>query len=375
MLNAVSRFEGFLCVGIWTYLGLFRGGFWRLKERLPDSDAPTNIAATNVGVVAIVPARDEEDGIVATVESLRAQRHRVRVIVSDDDSSDGTAARASGAGAEVVRARPLPPGWKGKLWAVSEGVYAAGRDAEYLLLTDADIEYVSPDVLPRLLAKAAEGYDLVSLMVRLRCESKAERLLIPAFVFFFFMLYPPRWVANGRGPAAAAGGCMLIRRETLEVLGGMGAIRNALIDDCTLAQAVRRAGGRVWLGTAGSDVVSTRGYGRAADIRAMVARSAFAQLRHSAVILVGTVLGLVLTYLLPVWFLLSGDWWAAGLGGVAWLTSAAIFVPTVEAYGAPGGTAFALPLIAAFYLEATLESAINYWNGRGGRWKGRVQDT
>jgi hopene-associated glycosyltransferase HpnB len=374
MLYPVSRFEGFLCVGIWTYLAAFRGGFWRLRERLSLSGPLADLTATPA-VTAVIPARDEEDGIVATVASLRSQRHTLRIVVCDDDSSDATAARAAAAGAEVVPARPLPPGWKGKLWAVSEGVYAAGREPEYLLLTDADIEYRSSEVVSALLAKASEGYDLVSVMARLRCESRAEQFLIPAFVFFFFMLYPPKWVGEDRGPAAAAGGCMLIRRETLEVLGGIGAIRNALIDDCALARAVRRIGGKVWLGTAGDTVVSTRGYGRAGDIRAMVARSAFAQLRHSALILIGTVAGLIVTYLLPVWLVFSGDIVSAALGLAAWLVSAALFAPTVRTYGAPDFTAGALPAIAAFYLEATLESAINYWNGRGGRWKGRLQDT
>jgi hopene-associated glycosyltransferase HpnB len=294
--------------------------------------------------------------------------------VVDDDSSDATAVRAREAGAEIVQARPLPVGWKGKLWAVSEGVQAVGTGAEFLLLTDADIEYVSPDVVSALLARAEEGYDLVSVMARLQCESPAEKFLIPAFVFFFFMLYPPLSVATGRGPAAAAGGCMLIRREMLEVVGGIGAIRNALIDDCALAQAVRRAGGRVWLGTAGEAVVSTRGYGHAGEIRAMIARSAFAQLRHSGVLLAGTLAGLVVTYMLPVALLFSGDMIAAGLGLVALLTAGHIFAPTVRMYRAPLITALALPLIAAFYLEATIESAINYWNGRGGRWKGRLQD-
>lgn len=365
----VLRSAGFVCVGIWTYLALFRGGFWRLKERLRAAGP-----ALPRKVTAVIPARDEEAGIVAAVASLRSQRHPLRIVMADDDSSDATTARALAAGAEVVHVRPLPSQWKGKLWAVSEGVQAAGSDCDYLLLTDADIEYASPDVLSELLAQAAEGYDLVSVMAHLRCDSPAETLLIPAFVFFFFMLYPPAWVSSGRGPAAAAGGCMLIRREMLEGLGGIAAIRNALIDDCALAQAVRAAGGKVWLGIADDRVLSIRGYGRAGDIRAMIARSAFAQLRHSAWILGGTALGLLVTYLLPPLLLLSGDALAAALGLTAWLIGAAIFVPTVRMYRAPLATALCLPAIAAFYLEATLESAIRYWNGRGGEWKGRIQD-
>jgi hopene-associated glycosyltransferase HpnB len=360
-------------VGIWTILAVLRGGFWRLRERLP-------AGGQNVDekVVAVVPARDEEGVIGAAILSLHSQRcgagNKLKIVVADDESSDHTSDAASAAGAEVVRVRPRPSGWKGKLWAVSEGVRAAGRECDFYLLTDADIEYASPDVLRGLLAKASEGFDLVSVMARLRCESPSEKMLIPAFVFFFFMLYPPKWVRTGRGAAAAAGGCMLIRREMLERIGGIGAIRTALIDDCALAAAVKAAGGRVWLGTAGDAVLSIRGYGRAGEIRAMVARSAFAQLRHSAWLLAGTIAGLIVTYLLPVWLVVCGDSTAAFLGLAAWLMSAVLFAPTVRMYRAPIGTALCLPAIAAFYLEATVESAIQYWNGSGGRWKGRVQD-
>ncbi len=308
--------------------------------------------------------------------SLRSQRGvpSLRIVVADDESSDDTAAAAAAAGADVVRARPLPAGWKGKLWAVSEGVRAAGRDTDYFLLTDADIQFAEPGVLRGLIEKAETGFDLVSVMAQLRCESPAEKMLIPAFVFFFFMLYPPEWVRSGKGSAAAAGGCMLIRREMLERIGGIAAIRTALIDDCALAAKVKAAAGRVWLGTADAAVLSMRGYGRSGEIRAMIARSAFAQLRHSGWILAGTMAGLVATYLLPVFLMLSGDGPAAGMGLLAWMMSAAVFAPTVRMYGAPFWSAFCLPVIAAFYLEATMESAIGYWNGRGGTWKGRVQD-
>jgi glycosyltransferase involved in cell wall biosynthesis len=186
-------------VGIWTVLALFRGSFWRLRERLAMGAGESARAS----VVAVIPARDERAAIATTVVSLLRQTQSLRVIVADDESSDGTGAAALEAGAEVVRVRPRPHAWKGKLWAVSEGVPKAGGECDYFLLTDADIEYVSSDVLGGFMAKAAEGFDLVSVMVRLRCESPAERLLIPAFVFFFFMLYPPRWVASGRGSAAA----------------------------------------------------------------------------------------------------------------------------------------------------------------------------
>jgi len=374
MDSVLGRVAGAGCVGIWTVLALLRGSFWRLREHLNVQAAGKSLSE---GVVAVIPARDERETIEATVASLRAQTGvgTLRIVVADDESSDGTGDAALAAGAEVVRVGPRPSGWKGKLWAVSAGVAAAGPAGSYFLLTDADIAYAAPDVVRALLDRASEGFDLVSVMARLRCESFAEKMLIPAFVFFFFMLYPPEWVRSGKGAAAAAGGCMLIRREMLERIGGIAAIRGALIDDCALAAAVKSAGGRVWLGTAGDAVVSLRGYGRAGEIRAMIARSAFAQLRHSGWILAGTVPGLVATYLLPVMLLLSGDEVAAGLGLTSWLIGATLFAPTVRMYRAPFWTAFCLPVIAAFYLEATVESAIDYWNGRGGRWKGRVQDS
>ena len=211
--------------------------------------------------------------------SIQAQRGigPIRVIVADDDSSDGTGA-ASHADL-VVRVEPRPPGWKGKLWAVSCGVSADYTGSEYLLLTDADIEYVSRFLAASLLAQAEQGFDLVSVMVQLRCESLREQLLIPAVVFFFFMLYPPAWVGSGKGIAAAAGGCMLIRREMLAAIGGIASIRDALIDDCALAARVKSCGGRVWLGISELSVCSIRPYGGLAGIRGMIARSAFAQLR------------------------------------------------------------------------------------------------
>ena len=240
--------------------------------------------------------------------------------------------------------------------------------------TDADIEHTSPDLLSALLAKAESGFDLVTVMVQLRCESLAEQLLIPAFVFFFFMLYPPRWVVAGKGSAAAAGGCMLIRRDTLERIGGIACIRDALIDDCGLAACVKAHGGRVWMGISDLPIRSVRPYGGVSGIRAMIARSAFAQLRHSKLLLAGTVAAMLLTYIAPPVLLLSGDKLTALLGLIAWIISAVLYVPTVRLYQAPLWTAFCLPAIAVFYLIATVESAIRYWTGRGGLWKGRVQD-
>jgi glycosyltransferase involved in cell wall biosynthesis len=204
------RLAGFCASGVWIYLALFRGGFWRLRERLRLSRP-----ATEHSVTAIIPARDERELIGRAVTSLHAQRTAspIRVIVADDESTDGT---GPASGADLVsRVEARPRGWKGKLWALASGVDADRSGSEYLLFTDADIEHVSPDLIASLLAQAERGFELVSVMVQLQCESVAEQLLIPAFVFFFFMLYPPAWVASGKGSAAAAGGCILIRRQTL----------------------------------------------------------------------------------------------------------------------------------------------------------------
>jgi hopene-associated glycosyltransferase HpnB len=363
----VWRAAGFFTAGAWTWLALFRGGFWKLHERLR-SGTPKRAHT----VTAVIPARDEHDLIGRAVASLRSQNHPLRVIVADDESTDGTA-EASHADL-VVRVAPRPPGWKGKLWAVSSAIQADDSAPDYYLLTDADIEHVSPDLLPALLAQTERGFDLVSIMVQLRCESPGEHLLIPAFVFFFFMLYPPRWIATGKGSAAAAGGCILIRREMLERIGGIASIRDALIDDCALAARVRASGGRVWLGISELPIRSIRPYGGLSGIRAMIARSAFAQLNHSAVLLLGTVIGMTLIYVAPALLWLCGDSLAAALGFAAWLLSAILYLPSVRLYRAPLWTAFALPAIAIFYLIATIESAIQYWTGKGGQWKGRIQD-
>lgn len=373
-MSLLWRAGGICSLGVWIYLAFFRGGFWRLRERLRAERRSTERA---VSITTVIPARNEAGLIGKAIRSLRAQRFAgvLRVVVADDESSDRTGELAVAAGADqVVRVASRPKGWKGKLWAVSEGIRSTSHSSDYLLLTDADIEYVSPDLLETLTAKIECGYDLVSVMVRLCCQSPAESFLIPAFVFFFFKLYPPGWVQTKRNIAAAAGGCMLIRRDTLEQLGGIESIRNALIDDCALARRVKAVGGRIWLGISDPEITSTRKYSHANEIRAMVSRAAFAQLQHSGLLLLGTALGMVLTYIAPVALLFSGDLTAAALGAAAWLIGAGMFLPTVRYYRAPLWTAFCLPGIALFYLGATLESAWNYWSGRGGEWKGRVQD-
>ena len=354
-------------------LACFRGRFWQLRERLEPVIPPD----TGASLTAVIPARDEADSIGRTVRSLRAQSFAggLRIIVADDQSEDATASAARAAGADlVVTVSPRPSGWKGKLWAVASGIKQAETASEFFLLTDADIEYGSPNAIASLLVKAESGYDLVSVMVRLRAESPAEKLLIPAFVYFFFKLYPPAWVSGKGRTAAGAGGCMLIRREILERIGGIESIHSALIDDCALAQRVKSAGGRVWLGTSPLDIRSIREYGHASDVRAMIARSAFAQLHHSALLLAGAVVGMTIIYIVPVLALCTGNAPVMVLGAAAWALSAAIFLPTVREYRVPLWTALCLPAIALFYTAATIESAFRYWSGRGGEWKGRVQD-
>jgi hopene-associated glycosyltransferase HpnB len=362
----------------WLYLVLLRGRFWAVT--IPETPASSGAAS----VVAVIPARDEADGIGAAVTSLLKQNLRgtLHIVLVDDHSSDDTAevARhaAAAVGAEdrltILPARDLPAGWTGKLWAVSEGIAHAERHgADFLLLTDADIVHGPANVSTLVDRAQAERRDLVSLMVKLRCESLAERALIPAFVFFFFMLYPPRWVADATAStAAAAGGCILIRPSALQRIGGIAAIRGALIDDCTLAAAVKRSGGRIRLDVT-QDARSIRAYGSWREIWTVVARTAFTQLNYSTPLLIGTVLGLAVTYLAPPFLAFFGAGWAQFLGVAAWFVMAMAFRPTVRLYGLQTAWALALPAIAAFYAAATIGSAINYWRGKGGQWKGRTQ--
>jgi hopene-associated glycosyltransferase HpnB len=367
---------GAVAVAVWFYLIACRGGFWRVPDGAVAVGPPSSCS-----VVAVIPARDEADVIGHAVASLFAQDYRgeLHVVVVDDRSSDGTATAAHAAAADavdrltMVTAEPLPPGWTGKLWAVRQGIAIANpRRADYLLLTDADIVH-APDNLTRLVARAESGgYDLVSLMVRLHCRGFWERLLVPAFVFFFFKLYPPRWVADAtRHTAAAAGGCMLIRRDALERIGGIDSIRHEIIDDCALARRVKAAG-RVWLGTA-SDTRSLREYRSWRPIWDMIARCAFAQLGYSAIALVGMVALMIVIYVMPPLLLLSGSLWGALLGGAVWLAMSAAYLPMLRFYRCPAVLAPLLPAIALFYMAATVGSAIQFWRGRGGQWKGRYQ--
>jgi hopene-associated glycosyltransferase HpnB len=374
---AFATVTGAFATLIWATLMLARGGFWRAGRwiaRAPRScsDAPR--------VAAVIPARNEAEFIAASVVSLLNQG--VNVFLVDDHSSDSTSAVASAAAAgagksaslTVITAKPLPSGWSGKLWAVKQGVDIALKTSpDYLLLTDADIVH-EPHTVATLTALADSGYDLVSCMVKLHCRSLPEKLLIPAFVFFFFMLYPPVWIRDSRrGNAGAAGGCILIRPRALARAGGMEAIRGEIIDDCALARAVKRSGGRVslWLTTTSASV---RPYESLAAVGRMISRTAFNQLRHSAWLLFATVFGLIVVYLSPVLLLFARSTAPVILGALAWGLMAFIYFPIVRFYGLHAGWALTLPLSAAFYAGATIHSAIRYWSGRGGEWKGRVQD-
>jgi hopene-associated glycosyltransferase HpnB len=348
---------------IWLYLLIGRGGFWRISRNL----APLDFApAPGPRVVAVIPARNEAAVIGRALESLRKQTFAI--VVVDDGSEDATAETARAAGVEVVRAPALPAGWTGKLWALSRGVEEALKLApDYLLFTDADIQH-EPRNVASLVSLAEERHlDLCSYMVKLCCDSWAEKAFIPAFVYFFFTLYPPAWATG------AAGGCILIRPRALAGIGGLAAIRSEIIDDCALAKAVKANGGRIWLGLT-TTAASIRSYGGIDGVSGMIARNAFSQLRHSTLLLVGTAAGLLLTYLLPVCLVLFAKGWPRVLGGIAWLLMSASYLPMVRFYKRSWLWSVTLPFLALFYLDCTFRSALAYWRGAGGAWKGRAQD-
>jgi hopene-associated glycosyltransferase HpnB len=402
---------GVLCVAIWAYLLLAHGRFWQVP-RVPSLPPGARFSSPGVpsfsagfvervgqprSVAVVIPARNEADVIGRAVGSLLRQSPTlppkpgeedgalvlgpIHIFVVDDNSTDGTAdAARQAAGAQtnrltVIQGRPLPPGWSGKLWAVQQGVeQAITLQPDFLLLTDADVEHDSDNVGCLIKIADGGGYGLASFMVKLYCRSMAERLLIPAFVFFFFMLYPPRWIRDPRRKTAgAAGGCILIRPEALEHIGGIAAIRHEIIDDCALARAVKCSGGKVWLG-ATADTHSVRPYTTFGEIEHMISRTAFNQLRHSFWLLLGTVAGMLLMYILPLPLIVSGSPKLALFGAMAFALMFVTYLPMVRFYGLNPLWALTLPFSAGFYTCATIHSAVKYWTGRGGEWKDRAQD-
>ncbi|WP_161168764.1 glycosyltransferase [Streptomyces sp. SID5910] len=376
-----------LSLAAWLWLLLAQGFFWRTDVRLPRRAEPDVWPP----VCVVVPARDEAEVLPASLPSLLAQDYpgRAEVFLVDDGSTDGTgdlardlAGRRGGLPLTVASPGEPPAGWTGKLWAVRHGIeLARAREPEYLLLTDADIAH-APDSLRQLVAAARTGgFDVVSQMARLRVESAWERLVVPAFVYFFAQLYPFRWIGKvraGKRPtrtAAAAGGCVLLRADAAGRARIPDAIRHAVIDDVALARAVKGSGGRVWLGLA-DGVDSVRPYPRLHDLWRMVSRSAYAQLRHNPLLLAGTVAGLVLVYLVPpaaaVAGAAAGETAAAVCGAAAWLVMAGTYVPMLRYYRQPLWLAPLLPFTAFLYLLMTVDSAVQHYRGRGAAWKGRT---
>ncbi len=389
----------------WAYLGAFHGGYWRTDQRLP---AVRSDPAAWPAVTAVVPARDEAAVLPGTMPTLLAQDYpgALRVVLVDDQSSDGTAAVAAALGRAtmpadpssdadracrtapaarmplIVSGRPRPPGWAGKVWAMQQGLLAAG-DPEYVLFADADIAF-EPGTVAELV-RAAEGDDrsLVSQLALLRADTGWERLIVPAFVYFFAQLYPFRRVNKpGARTAAAAGGCMLVRRRTLAAAGGLDRIRGARIDDVALGHLVKGASGRCWLGLA-TGIRSRRAYPGLASLWNMIARSAYTQLRYSPAALAGTVAGLLWIYVLPPAAAVGGllgmaaggagaAGWIAAAGLASWAIMAITYVPVLRLYGLSPVRAAGLPLVAVLYAAMTVDSARRHRAGRGGEWKGRT---
>ena len=392
MIGAVGLGLTSLSLGIWIGLLCLRGQFWRCDQRLENGqrESPQFKGNEYPSVCAVIPARNEAEMLPMTLRSLLQQSYpgEFTIVLVDDHSTDGTAEFAQGMAEallkrdrlQVIAAAPLPSGWTGKLWAMAQGIEKAKTLTplpDYFLLTDADIEH-DVNNLSRLIAKAQQDdLDLVSLMVLLRCQSFWEKLLIPAFVFFFQKLYPFRWVNNPKySTAAAAGGCILIRREALSRIGGIETLRDALIDDCTLGQAVKSTSKNgIWLGLS-QRTRSKRAYDSLKTIWDMVARTAFTQLNYSPWLLLGTLIAMTLVYIVPpvggIWGGLTGNWLVAIAGFTTWLLMGIAYLPTIKLYRCSRWLAFALPAIAFLYTLMTIDSALRHWQGKGGAWKGRV---
>ena len=366
-----------ICVAIWAYLLCARGMYWRAGVH--DATRIAGVPGVWPTVAVVIPARNKSECIALSVQSLLRQDYRgpFTVVVVDDDSDDSTGAVATVAAAgdrrlSVIRTTGPAAGWTGKLWAVSQGIAAAeASHPEYLLLTDADIEH-APDTLSWLVSQSMAGrFVLTSLMAKLRCVNLAEKIHVPAFIYFFQMLYPFAWVARAdSSTAAAAGGCMLVRADALASVGGIASIRGALIDDCSLGAKLKTVG-PIWLGLT-NRVQSIRPYPTFADVARMVTRSAYSQLRYSLLALTATTLGMAITFVAPLMLALFASGLPRYLGLLAWAAMSLSFVPTLLYYRLSPIWSAALPGIALLYMSYTLQSAYQHFRRRGGQWKGRV---
>ena len=368
-----------LVLAAWGALMALRGDFWRADQRLVEGEFQPNRWPT---IAVVVPARNEADVIEEALSSITAQDYEgdIRIFLVDDRSADDTGQLARRIpGVTVVSGRDAPPGWTGKLWAVSQGLAAAeeaGIQAEYVWLTDADIAHHPGELASLVAGSEHAGLDLNSLMVRLRIERLWDVLLIPAFVFFFQKLYPFSWVNDpARKTAAAAGGSMLVRKSALARIGGIEAIAGELIDDCALAQRIKSSGGGIRLALA-TETRSIRAYGTLGETWRMVARTAFHQLNYSVIALLGTVIGMLFLYISPpvlvAWALVMGEWPAAVAAAAAWFAMGWAFGPTIYRYGLSPWYGFTLPVAGLLYTLMTLDSARRHWLGKGGAWKGRT---
>ena len=374
-----------LSLGIWLFLLSFWGGFWRANSYL---DRHAKELDRYPNICAVVPARNEAEAISFCLTSLLNcdYKGQFSVVLVDDNSSDRTAAIAKETAAKlgksdrlkVVAGKPLEPGWKGKLWAMHQGIKFATAEIkpDYWLFTDADIQHDRSN-LTQLVTKAeTKDLDLVSLMVLLRCQSAWEKLLIPAFVFFFQKLYPFAWVNNPqKSIAAAAGGCVLISNEALIEIGGIEGIKDALIDDCTLAKAVKASGKNIWLGLT-ETTLSLRGYDNLKTIWDTIARTAYDQLNYSPLLLIGTVVGMAFVYLVApiglLWGVITHSWFVFAICTLTWLLMVWAYLPTIRLYKISWTWALLLPAIAFLYTLMTIDSAVKYYRGQGGAWKGRT---
>lgn len=395
MIGSISMAIAAFACAAWLVLLLFRGGFWRADRRI-DPSPLLSVLTAYPRVRAIVPARDEADVLPQSLDSLFQQDYPgdFAIVLIDDRSRDGTAEVARSLSEKlgrsdrltVISGQPLAAGWSGKLWAMEQGIRTLrSQPPDYLLLTDADIAHHAGNLRELVVHAERSQLDLVSLMVKLRCDNFWERFLIPGFVFFFQKLYPFPWVNDPRRPiAAAAGGCILIRWDALMRIGGLESIRQALIDDCSLAARVKSTLPKdsnlprgIWLGL--SDLVrSLRPYDSLTSIWQMVARTAFTQLNYSPWLLSGTVLGMIVLYLAAplaaISGLLTGNWVLALVGGSTWGLMAIAYLPTIRLYRQSWIWTLTLPAIGSLYTLMTLDSARQHWQGKGGGWKGRVYE-